>query len=578
MLPKRIDRDVKSDNYRALALYVADARIGQNQGEKTLHSWYAGGEADDYLEGMIEVEAVQTMNTRTNLHKTYHLMVSFHPEDEAKLTPETLAEIEKTLAEALGFSEHQRHCGYHVNTANPHLHMSYNMINPRTFNRHSPYYDYQRLHRACRQIEQKYGLTVDPGLESDSSKRKEAAPPAKARTLESQTGQESLFTYVQRHKPALMTALETATTWADIQTVFLKCGLLLKLSGNGLAVKNRFGKHSVKASGLDRAFSKAKLEGRFGPFQDPTSDMFRAINADDRYSAAPLHQSADRNELYNLFQQEMTDRKHRLDEIRQENRTRFEALKDKWSRKREGIKRIPMFRHDRQRVMERLRQNERRDYDVLRKEISEKRTAVRTEFPYTSWAKCLQFKATQGNETALATLRSRNEPIEAEKPGTAAPPRPQAASHIETAKAYSEQRTKLLENHGLTTKHRRALLALVKMRKVLSSDLETRGNAENLKYSIDAKGTIIFSLSNGCIIRDTGKELYFNTRDEKVKKIAVAYAVAKWGQVTVSGLMIKAACSNQVHSPNAAQSTINDLKFTEENEIAVKRNKTALNR
>jgi type IV secretion system protein VirD4 len=33
MIPKRIDRKDKSDNYRALALYAADAKIGQKQGE-----------------------------------------------------------------------------------------------------------------------------------------------------------------------------------------------------------------------------------------------------------------------------------------------------------------------------------------------------------------------------------------------------------------------------------------------------------------------------------------------------------------------------------------------------------------
>lgn len=544
MLPKRIDRDVKSDNYRALALYVADARIGQNQGEKTLHSWYAGGEADDYLEGMIEVEAVQAMNTRTGLHKTYHLMVSFHQEDEAKLTPETLMEIEKTLAESLGFSEHQRHCGYHVNTANPHLHISYNMINPRTFNRHSPYYDYQRLHRACRQIEQKYGLTVDPGLESNILEPPKSSLPPKVRTLESQTGQESLFTYVQRHKPALMASLEAATTWTDIQAIFLKHGLFLKLSGNGLAIKNRYGKHSVKASGLDRIFSKAKLESRFGPFQDPTPDILRTVKADDRYSVAPLHQGTDRNELYSLFQQEMGDRKRRLDEIRQENRTRFEALKEKWNKKREEIKRIPMFRHDRQRVMERLRQNERRDYDLLRSEITEKRTAVRADFPYTSWAKCLQYKATQGNETALAVLRSRNELMEAERPETVASSFPQTLNSIESAEPHADYRTKLLENHGLSAKHRRALLAVVKMREVLSAAPDMKGKAESFKYSIDTKGTVIFSLPGGGAIRDSGRKINFSTHGNDINDIAKNYALAKWGQIKIRGSQIENGRNN----------------------------------
>ncbi|UQZ88883.1 hypothetical protein C4J81_06605 [Deltaproteobacteria bacterium Smac51] len=51
MIARRIDRETANDNYRALALYAADATIGGLQGEKTFHSWYTGGEAETNLEG-----------------------------------------------------------------------------------------------------------------------------------------------------------------------------------------------------------------------------------------------------------------------------------------------------------------------------------------------------------------------------------------------------------------------------------------------------------------------------------------------------------------------------------------------
>lgn len=140
MIARRIDRDVANDNYRALALYAADASIGGLQGEKTFHSWYAGGEAETYLEGLIEVEATQAINTKVEEEKTYHLMVSFRPEDENKLTKEVLEDIERIYAEALGFANHQRHCGAHVNTNNWHLHIAYNRIHPQTFKSHTPYH------------------------------------------------------------------------------------------------------------------------------------------------------------------------------------------------------------------------------------------------------------------------------------------------------------------------------------------------------------------------------------------------------------------------------------------------------
>ena len=83
------------------------------------------------------------MRLRTTREKTYHLIVSFRPEDEAKLTPETLKEIELEFAKSLGFEEHQRHCGVHKNTHNLHMHVAYNMIHPEKLARHEPFRDFR---------------------------------------------------------------------------------------------------------------------------------------------------------------------------------------------------------------------------------------------------------------------------------------------------------------------------------------------------------------------------------------------------------------------------------------------------
>ena len=82
---------------------------------------------DDYQEGIAESVDVQKLNTRAAA-KTYHLVISFRPEDEAKLTPDTFKAIEERFAAALGYSDHQRHCGVHKNTGNLHMHVAYNMF------------------------------------------------------------------------------------------------------------------------------------------------------------------------------------------------------------------------------------------------------------------------------------------------------------------------------------------------------------------------------------------------------------------------------------------------------------------
>ncbi len=82
---------------------------------------------DDYTEGIAEAKDVQARNIRA-ANKTYHLVISFRAEDEAKLTPEVYKAIEGQFAVALGYADHQRHCGVHQNTANLHMHVAYNML------------------------------------------------------------------------------------------------------------------------------------------------------------------------------------------------------------------------------------------------------------------------------------------------------------------------------------------------------------------------------------------------------------------------------------------------------------------
>lgn len=126
MISKRIGIAPKNDNYARLAAYIADAG---HEGEKALMSWCAGClGGDNYAEGIAEVLDTQAKNTRTVNSKTYHMVVSFRPEDEARLTPDTFKTIEARFAEVLGWSEHQRHCGVHKNTGNIHMHIACNML------------------------------------------------------------------------------------------------------------------------------------------------------------------------------------------------------------------------------------------------------------------------------------------------------------------------------------------------------------------------------------------------------------------------------------------------------------------
>lgn len=119
--------DARTDRRAAEGVRRDDHRAAPVKGkpEKCLFCWSAGCWAgDDYDLAIQEVLDTQALNTRTGKEKTYHLVVSFRPEDESCLTEETLKEMERRFAEVLGLSEHQRHCGVHVNTDNLHMHVA----------------------------------------------------------------------------------------------------------------------------------------------------------------------------------------------------------------------------------------------------------------------------------------------------------------------------------------------------------------------------------------------------------------------------------------------------------------------
>ena len=467
-----------NDDYRRLANYIADA---SHKGEKALMGWCVGcwSGDDEYQLAIHEVEAVQAMNTRSAKEKTYHLVISFRPEDDANLTPEVFKEIELEFAKVLGFDEHQRHAGVHRNTNNIHLHISYNQIHPVSKNRHEPYRDFGKRDSLCRQFEQKYGLTVDNGRDPESDKPLNEA----AMSFEAQTGQESLFGYTQRHKTAILSALENSKSWADCHRAFFKYSLTLKLHGNGLIIQAVGGKHSIKASGFDRSISKAKLEKRFGAFMPAPPDLLKAEKPAEKYTAVPLHKDPNRDKLYEQFKAAMAEQQAALAEIAKQNARLYAIYRQTWDKKREAIKRMPMLRSDRQMVMKELRAREKAERDALRKTMNQKREAVRIQYPFNSWSKFLQHHAAQGNESALAILRSKKE------------------------KAFPSQTP--------TNTSQNTLVSVAKMRELFRSE----GIKVEPEYTIDTKGVIIFKLPDGATIRDTGAELHFTAHNDLAQRL-----------------------------------------------------------
>jgi hypothetical protein len=525
MISKRVSCKPENDDYGGLARYIADA---SHKGEKCLVRWCAGCDAaDDYELAIVEAQAAQAMNTRSRKEKTYHLLISFRPEDESILTPEAFRAIEERFAGVLGFSEHQRHCGVHKNTNNLHLHVSYNMVHPDRLSRHEPFRDFHKRDRLCRELEQEYGLVIDNGREKPRLDRLSE----KAAAIEAQTGQESFESYAKRHKAHMLKALEASQSWQDFHESLRAVGMEAKPHGNGLVVKDLYADHAAKASAVDRALSLKKLESRFGEYR-PYRQL-RPIQELSRYQAAPLHRSPERGELFARYRQGIESRKTRLAAVKEREDTALAAIRKQWADKRAEIEAMAIAKRNRRNLLTLARKHEAEAIAKARLSAQPERDAVRRDIPFSSWSGFLRHEAAQGSEIALAVLRSKGDTVEPEQ--DAAPKVKDWSQHgreqFLTGRAdHAARERALLEREDLSAKAKKPLLAFLRMERIAETAKAQGYDLGEIARRIDGKGVVIFTLPGGGSIRDTGKELYFSAHDEKAHGVALTYAALKWGK------------------------------------------------
>lgn len=253
------------DNYTRLGEYIAAA---EEKGEKLhqfwIHNCDAGTNIEDLDLALLEIEAVRRQKPDI-ADKTYHLVISFRPGDQDRLTKTDLMAIEAEYAKALGYADHQRVAGTHINTDNFHMHIAYNKVHPKTLKVITPYRDFKILAKVSREIEKKYGLTIDPGMTDGKERDPNKLSPA-ARDYEAHTWQESFQRHVLKHREEILTGLGNSTNWQEAHKVLAEYDISIKLRGNGMVLMSPDGQ-AMKASQLDRSCSKKNLEERFGVFE-----------------------------------------------------------------------------------------------------------------------------------------------------------------------------------------------------------------------------------------------------------------------------------------------------------------------
>ncbi|WP_319761162.1 TraI/MobA(P) family conjugative relaxase [Maridesulfovibrio sp.] len=525
MISRRIACKPQNDNYRRLAQYIADAK---HKGEKSLMSWCAGCWAgDDYELAIQEVLDTQDLNKRTRKEKTYHLIVSFRPEDESVLTPEEFKEIEHEFSTVLGFEEHQRHCGVHKNTNNIHMHIAYNMIHPEKLTRHEPYRDFHKRDRLHRELEQKFGLKLDNG------RQKELLPKRnndRAATYEAHSGQQSFDSYVKERKDFILESLRSAHGWQEFHKSLAQIGVEVRLRGNGCIIKDSHSTTAIKASRLDRDFSKSKLETQLGHYQKP---LKFEENEKDRYVARPLHKQ--RGELYAKYKAAVAERKKVYEALREEQDGRWKQINSDWNAKIKAIRKDNKLRpKDRSRLIAIATGRKTVSIEALKKEMMGKRSELGQQTPFNRWNDFLKWKAENGDETALQILRSKKEPIQSNP----SPERAGTASKISDLKIKQNQ---FKSDSNLSWKDKRRLLSISKMLQLQAEEVKrfadrNNRNLDKMTWRVDSSGNVLFTLKNGAMVKDNGNKIFFSVNDADARQVAQSFARLMFGRnVKVAG-------------------------------------------
>lgn len=201
------------------------------------------------------------------------------------------------------------------------------------------------------------------------------------------------------------------------------------------------------------------------------------------------------------------------------------------------IEGMSIHKRNRRNLLALTRKHEKEAITKVKLAMLPEREAVCQEVPYTSWQDFLKLEAGNGNEVALAVLRSRKEAVEPEiAPDQTKAPAKDWSRHGQEYAAkttiraeYAEKERQLQEQTNLSASGKE-LQVFLRMEQIAAEAHAEGTGRGDIKRRIDGKGIVIFTMDSGGTIRDTGKEIFYSVRDPKAEHVATLYAEKKWGK------------------------------------------------
>ncbi|MBU0966914.1 MAG: relaxase/mobilization nuclease domain-containing protein [Proteobacteria bacterium] len=527
MIAKRVPTPKNTSSIKRLTDYIADAgkqkgiQPAQQSGLQGLTSYMDKPQAvvrisnccfDSMPEAIKEIQATQKKNTRSRNEKTYHLVISFREGEQPDKN--TLEQIEDRMAERIGFGEHQRISALHTDTNNWHLHLAINKVHPGTFRNVEPYYDKFKMSEACRELEKEFGLLPDNGIQPNRE-----IPMNPAQDKEAHTGTQSLISWIRENAAQGIKEIlaKDGVTWPELHKIFNRYSLAIRPRGAGFVIQDLGSGLTVKASSVDRSFSKKKIEKTLGAYQDP--QVTHA--AKEQYQEGPIQRPApERNRLWEQFQEERKQtrsvRGEHLqaitDQRRAELRGVFAHIKH---RKQEAKSSAILNWRQKKRVYAALQVERLKALEKARLLYGRSRELVDNRYPGLTWTAFLQREAKNGNATAVKLLRQGK--------GTSIHDK---ANYI--GRAGKEEPI-----------------------------------YQGMKFQVDKRGRIRYQLKNGWVL-DAGARIQPGSSDQEVLVAALQIAIGKYGKkLEVQGSrdfveqVTRAASDRRLHvSINGQQVTV----------------------
>ena len=350
------------------------------------------------------VRAIHAQNTRAGSDRTYHLVISLHPEDRS-LDPKELKHVVENLVETLGFAGHQYIAARHNDKDHEHVHVAIHKIHPETFRIHSPAWDHQKLFTAWRALELELGLTPLRQRVRDREK-----VPWRAADCAAHHGIHSFARWARKNLgPALQ--VRELRSWDELHQVCARLGVVLRPHGNGLVFEDVERGIRVKASSVDRQLSKPRLCQRLGDFRPASVRQLEVSQRTaHRYSPMPpaTPPSLWRDYVQSL-DQARTQRQHAWNGYRDGASRERQRLKEKYRHQRGLLAALPVSGRDRKRLSQQLVARQAIDSRALKRKLANQRKAIQKSTHPGTWRHFVAGRAASRDARAIRLVQRREQ-------------------------------------------------------------------------------------------------------------------------------------------------------------------------